>query len=53
MISFTISFFQLPSPHTVSAVAGSSGVPGGRLMPREARKLLTQSKRGLPSTYRR
>ncbi|MNW64012.1 hypothetical protein D3C74_422560 [compost metagenome] len=46
---FTISFFLLPSAHTVPSPGASSIVPQGSSIPREARKVATPSKRGLPS----
>src|SRR2546421_6989782 len=48
MTSLTRSFLRFPSPPTVSACGGSSGVPSGRWMPREVRKSRTPSNRGLP-----
>ena len=43
-------FFRLPSPHIVSWSGLSSGLPYGGRMPRDSRKALTPSYRGLPST---
>ena len=40
-----------PSPLIVNASGGSSGLPSGRSIPREARNARTPSARGLPSTY--
>lgn len=47
------AFLRAPSPRTVSASGGSSALPSGREMPREARNVRIPSSRFLPSTYRR
>ena len=49
--SSSLTFFALPTPCTVSAVGGSSRLPSGSVIPREARKSRTPSSRGLPSTW--
>ena len=48
--SSTRTCLRLPSPHSDCSSGGESGVPGGRLIPREARKSCTPTWRGLPST---
>ena len=43
-------FLRFPRPLTVSTSGTSPGSPSGRVTPRLARKSLTPSGRGLPST---